>query len=208
MTESEIIRNLKLGTTTVTEAIKRAAEKTPSIKKKYIDGKLWCCTQFNLEEAKAIYKELGCNELQLTLLEENWIEKPATDVYTITGTNKAIIENNLTKKCCNTCEFLIGKTSSSINLRPYCNLYKKLLDKTVVPITKNKFRKVNVYSDYCVNYSYKKQDKLRMWYKKNAPTNLNQYGRIDTTNGIEQEKLNTHRKRNEPIILVNQIGFD
>lgn len=208
MTEAEITRNLKLGTTTVVEAIKRVAEQTPSIKKKYIDGKLWCGTQFSLEETKAIYKELGCNELQITLLEENWIEKSPIDVYTITGTNKTIIENNLTKRCCNTCEFLVGKTSSSINLRPYCKLYNKLLDRVLIPISKSKFRKFNVYDDYCKNYSYKKQDKLRMWYKENAPTNLNQYGKLDTTNGIEQEKLNVQRKRNEPIILVNQVGFD
>jgi hypothetical protein len=200
MKESEIVHLLKVWDKSVNKAIKAAAEYTPSIKSKFVDGKLWFGTEFNLEETKIIFKELHRNELELILLEENWKEVPEKDIYTIKGTLEYLkkFEENPFIKCCNTCKYLKGLVTTTIMPRPYCSLYEKFLYSMPA----------NVYEDYCSSYTYVKLPKARQWYKDNAPSNLNQYGETDTVNGVERSKLNYQRKREEPIRLVNQVGFD
>lgn len=208
MTKADIIRTLHVKDDRVTIAIRELAEKYPSIKKKFVNGKLWMGTEFNLEEAKLIYKKLGRNELEILLIEENWREVPETDVFTIKGTNKFLAEKNCKeKKCCNNCKFLKGKTTKVIP-RPYCDVYKKLLDATTIKISETKSRFVNIYEDYCSSYVYAELEQPRRWYKQFAPMNLNQFGKTDFVNGIERKRLDKQRKKNEPITIVTQLGFD
>lgn len=200
MTQAEISRTFNIDNQKIIQAIKKVSEKLPSVKSKYINGKLWYNTQFNLEETKEICKELQLNELQLIILEENFQEVPETDVYTIKGT-KAYLEKfkkNPKIRCCNTCEYLKGKCYNISMPKPYCSLYGKLLENM----------NANVYEDYCNSYTYIKLPKARQWFKENAPYNLNMYGETNTINGIDKSKMQVQRKRNDPVIILNKIGFD
>lgn len=200
MTQAELSRNYNVHVDKILAATKKTAETMPSIKSKFINGKLWCNTQFNLEETKAICTELGFNKLQLILLEENFKEVPETDVITIRGTKAYLkeFEKNPKIQCCNTCEYLKGKCSDNGMPKPFCSLYNRYLNSM----------KANVYEDWCSSYTYIKLPKARQWFKDNAPHNLNMYGEVNTINGIDKSKLQVQRKRNEPVIIVNKIGFD
>lgn len=200
MTQAEIERIFHQEHHKTIDAIKSASEKMQSIKNKYVNGKLWFNTNFNLEETKLICKELGLNELQLILLEENFEDKPDTDVYTIKGTNEYLrkFEQNPKIKCCNTCKYLVGKVKNFGMPRPFCSLYNKSLTAL----------NAKVYEDYCASYTYIKLPKGRQWYKENAPSNLNAFGETTTLNGIDKSKMQKQRKKNEPIIYLNKVGFD
>lgn len=208
MTKTDIIRTLHVDKKRVITAIRELAEEYPNFKKKFINGKLWIRTEFCLEEVKLIYKKLGRNELEILLMEENWQDVSETDVFTIKGTNKFLAEENCKeKKCCNNCKFLKGKTTK-IMPRPYCDVYKKLLDITTIKISETKSRIVNIYEDYCSSYVSAELEQPRRWYKQFAPMNLNQFGKTNFINGIERKRLDKQRKQNEPITIVTQLGFD
>lgn len=199
MTELQIIRNLHKEYSFIIETIRKLSEIMPSIKRKYCNGKLWPGTEFNLKETTAIYKAAGANELQLTLLEENWVDKVSPEVYTIKGTEdyvRKFNENNRIK-CCNTCEYLRGKTTDKIIPKPFCSVYEKFL---------RNFN-ANVYEDYCNSYKYNGLLMPRLWYKDNAPINLNKFGKTDTINGIERSRLNVEKKKGDPVIIVDKVGF-
>lgn len=208
MRRKEIIESLRVDKKKVTAILKDLAKEYPSFQKKYVNGKLRAGTEFNFEETKLIYKRLGRNELELLLLKENWQEVSENDIYTIKGTNKFLTEENcIDKKCCNNCKFLKGKITKAI-ARPYCSVYEKLLDVAKVKIGKTKSKNINIYEDYCSSYVQKENNEIRRWYKKNAPMNLNQYGKTDSVNGIKRDRLDKKRKRNEPITIVTCLGFD
>lgn len=199
MTKRELVNTLKISNLTCQEAIKKAAEKFPEINDLFYNGALYYNTEFTLEQVKEIYRILGRNELEFILLEENWEDRLPADMYTINGTNKFLEEykKNDRIKCCNTCEYLRGNAVNSKMPRPYCSLYKKLLASM----------DANVYEDWCSSYKYIKLDKPRQWFKPSAPANLNMYGDTNTVNGIEKDKIRA-RKPNEPVRLLDHIGFD
>lgn len=199
MTSAEISKHLKLAQCTVSQAVKRAAEYTESIKKKFVNGSLWFCTEFTLEETKIIFKELNATDFQIILMEENWKETVETDVITIKGTNRFLsdFEKDPYIQCCNTCKYLVGKVTTKMP-RPFCSLYNKFLESF----------NANVYEDWCSSYCYLELPKARRWYKDNAPINLNMFGEIGTINGINNEDLQKHRRNGDPVIHVNQIDFD
>ena len=199
MTQIQITRHLKIHSELVVNAIKKLSESIPSIKSKYVNGRLWNGAEFNLEETEAIFKELGANELQIIYMEENWKEPKLTDIYTIKGTQEFLKQfaENPKIQCCNTCSYLKGKASGLKMPKPYCSLYGKLLE------TFN----AKVYEDYCSSYTYSNLQKPRQWFKESAPHNLNMYGEVNTINGIENDKLQAERKSNEPVKHVGQIGF-
>ncbi len=200
MTQAEIIKMFNKQSNDVVAAVRRASEKIPSIKNKYVNGRLWFNTNFNLEETREICKELKLNELQIIYMEENFQERPETDVYTISGTNAFLLEfkKNPTIKCCNTCKFLKGKASMSEMPKPFCSLYNKYLESF----------DAKVYEDYCNSYLYLKLEQPRQWFKDNAPANLDIFGNTNTINGIKRDKMQVHRKRNEPIRYANRVGLD
>lgn len=199
MTETEIVKNLGKKISFVTNIIKELAELDPAIKKKYNKGVLCKNSEFTLRETKEIYRAAGANELQIELLEENWVDKKGNEVYTIKGTEDFVKKFNEDKniKCCNTCEFLKGKSGKKIIPKPFCSVYNMYLHSF----------KADVYEDYCSSYKYIELPKPRLWYKDTAPINLNSYGEINTINGIERSRLNVEKKKGDPVIIVNKIGF-
>ena len=202
MTQKDIINTLHKTNLLVHEAIEKVAERVPSIKAKFYDGRLPSNTHFTLVECEEIYKELNANPLQLIFLRENFKEG-YTDVYEINGTHKFLEEykNNPNIKCCNTCKYCIGMTSSShIVPHPYCEVYKAYLSSF----------DAKVYEDWCSSYLKAKLPKPRQWFKDNAPINLNSFGETDTINGIEKSKMYAAKQRSVPntIVRVNQVGFD
>jgi len=202
MTQTEITEALHDNFPVVHKAILKVAERMPSIKEKFYDGKLPCNCHFTLEECEEIYKELDANPLEMIYLRENFKEE-YTDVYEISGTHKFLADYKKDQniKCCNTCKFCVGKTSeNSFIPKPYCKVYGKFLSSF----------NAKVYEDYCSSYAKTKLPKPRMWYKNNAPINLNPFGETDTINGIKKEKMYEAKKRSVPntIIRVNQVGFD
>lgn len=199
MTQAQMTRILKKRDSDILEAIQKAAEYTPSIAKKFINGRLWYNTQFTLSETKAILKELHCSKLQCIYIEENFQEVPETDVYTIKGTNKFVMDwkKNPHIQCCNTCKYICGKVAGYKMPQPFCKVYNTYL------------YKYNVYEDYCSSYEYLELPKPRKWFKENAARNLNMYGETDTVNGVKKEEFVSGEEwGNRPVELVNQVGFD
>ena len=202
MTQTDIMNALHENNLIVHDAVVKVSERMPSVKAKFYDGKLPCNTHFTLEECEEIYKEIGANPLQLIYLKENFREE-YSDIYEITGTHKFLEEykKNPDIKCCNTCKYCIGKTSPNhIIPHPYCEVYDKYLSSF----------DAKVYEDWCSSYLRIKLPNPRQWFKDNAPVNLNMYGKTDTVNGIEKEKMYAAKKRSVPntIVRVNQVGFD
>lgn len=201
MTSAQISREVKQSNNSVSRAIERASKYTPSIADKYINGRLFFNTEFNLEETKAIYKELGCSRLHIKLLEETFVEVPEKDVITINGTNKFIIEWNKNPKiqCCNTCRYLLGKVGNYKMPQPFCKLYNRYLESF----------NAKVYEDWCSSYTYLELPKPRKWFKETAPSNLNIFGETNTVNGIDRKEfLSGEECKGRPVELVNQVGFD
>ena len=199
MTSAQISKTTHIHDSLVAQAIERASEYTPSIASKYVNGRLWFATEFNLEETKTILKELKCSRLMAIYIEENWKETAETDVITIKGTNKFVEDwkKNPHIQCCNTCKYICGKVAGYKMPQPFCKVYNTYL------------YKYNVYEDYCSSYKYLELPKPRKWFKENAPTNLNMYGETDTVNGVKKEEFVSGEEwGNRPVELVNQVGFD
>ena len=83
MTQTDITRTLHVDEKTVHKAVVTTISKFPRLQKYIVNGKLFCNTQFNLEETIEIYKQLGRNDLEIIVLKENWKEVPETDVKKI-----------------------------------------------------------------------------------------------------------------------------
>lgn len=201
MTETELLHLLRIQEEKVRIGIKEAAKTVPSIKNKFYKGKLWRGTQFTLDEIKVICEKIGVNDLLMNYIEENWQEKPETDIYTLKGTKEFLkkFEENPAIQCCNTCKYLCGKALNSKMPKPFCKIYNRLLENF----------NANVYEDYCSSYSYIEFPKPRQWYKENAPSNLNMFGEKNTVNGVNLAKFKTERS-SDFIKLVNKdsIGLN
>lgn len=199
MTQTDITRTLHVDEKTVHKAVVTTISKFPRLQKYIVNGKLFCNTQFNLEETIEIYKQLGRNDLEIIVLKENWKEVPETDVITIKGTLEFIKRFNAdpTIKCCNTCKYLKGKALNSKMPKPYCSLYKMLLESM----------NAKVYEDWCSSYSYIKFTKPRQWFNERAPHNLNVFGDTNTVNGIDKSQFKTERSVKDTVVLVNEVGF-
>ena len=187
----------------VNEAVSKAAEKLPSLKEKFVDGKVPCHTTLSLPEVEEIYKQLDANPLELIYLKENFKQpEEERDVYEIKGTHDFLDEYavNPKIKCCNTCKHLCGVTNKSMMPKPYCKVYEDYISNF----------NAKVYEDYCSSYCRILLPKPRQWFKENAPINLNMYGDTDTINGIKKEKMYEAKTRSVPntVVRVNQIGFD
>lgn len=199
MNAEDIRRLIKSGKSDVNDAIRKAAETNPSIASKFVNGRLWFNTQFNKDEVEIICKTLNLNKLQTIYVLENYIDRPETDVITISGTNGFVKrwEEDHHLKCCNTCKYLIGKMHDKRMPQPYCKVYERYVAS---------FGKV--YEDYCSSYLYIDLPKPRKWFKENAPNNLNIYGETDTVNGIDVSLFKNGEDCKGPVKLVNQVGFD
>lgn len=200
MTLDEIAKKLKLRNDTVIKAVKSLCEKDINFRNRFVIDKIYFKSEFSLEETKRIYKELGCNLLQITTLEETWKGDKLIDVFTIKGTQNFLEEykKNPKKSCCNNCKYLKGCSVEGLLMpQPYCSVYQRLL----------KDINAKVYEDWCSSYVYANLPKPRQWYKENAPVNLNMYGETNTVNGINREELNKTRESNEKIKIVNKVGF-
>lgn len=199
MTSSKLERITKIRHGNIVDAIAECAKTIPSIASKYVNGRLWFATEFNLDEIKAICKQLKCSKLQIIYIEENWKEEPETDIITIKGTNKFVEDwkKNPHIQCCNTCKHICGKVAGYKMPQPFCKVYNIYL------------YKYNVYEDYCSSYEYLSLPKPRKWFKENAPANLNMFGETDTVNGVKKEEFVSGEEwGNRPAELVNQVGFD
>ena len=201
MTITELSKLLDMSMSKISPKIKELSKDLPSLAAKYYNGQLYPHCNFSREEINAICDKLNLNSLQRLYVLEHFKEKPAPDIYEIKGTHKFLEEYKLNPdiKCCNTCKYLIGVTASNCKPQPYCKVYNKLLESF----------NAKVYEDWCASYLNAKLPKPRIWYKENAPINLNMYGETNTVNGIEMSKMmNTERSVKGVIVRVNQVGFD
>lgn len=207
MNAEEITRLVKLRHGTVSDTISKLAETDSRFASKYFNGRLWFNTQFNKEEVEIICKAMNLSKLETIYVLEHYVDRPETDVITITGTNAFIKkwEQDHHIKCCNTCQFCVGKVHptdgggdyNTIMPSPFCKAYNRYVEA---------FGKV--YEDYCANYLYIDLPKARRWYKDNAPSNLDMYGEKNTVNGVDVSLFKNGEDCKGPVKLVNQIGFD
>lgn len=201
MTITDLSRLINLPLAKLSSIVRQVAEDIPTLSAKYYNGTMFHGSHFSLEEIQAICKKLKLNNLQEIYVMEHFEEQPAPDIYEIPGTHKFLEEykKNSNIKCCNTCEFLIGKTGTHNMPQPYCEVYEKYL------ICFN----AKVYEDWCSSYLKTKLTKPRQWFRENAPRNLNMFGETGTINGIENSKMmNSERSVKGVVSRVNQIGFD
>lgn len=198
MTRLELQKIFNLNFYEIKDIITQAGEIEKSIAKKMKTISL-PNTNFTIKECRVIADCAKANELMRIYIEENCTERIDPDGFKLKGSNDFLQKwkNKHNIRCCNTCSGLTGRKREQDNMsRPYCTVYHRYLENF----------NAKVYEDYCSSYLYNHYEKPRVWFKQNAPINLNQFGETDTVNGIKLSEFKD-RKNNEPINIIGDIGF-
>lgn len=208
MTKQQIAEALNMGLNTVNIIFETAFIDHPDLRiyNRQINNRKGYAIDYTYEQVLTAmayaHSGKGLTPLEKILLEEEFsMRKPEeAKAIGIDGTDEFLdeIEIKPKKKCCSTCVYCTKSTirNRRTTLRPYCNLYQKLL----------KTFGANPYNDYCRQWKYSEKPPL-IFYKDDSSSNVDIYGNVkNTVMGIDVKNFKS--KSDKKGRLVTDAGID